>query len=76
MRCMVECTPINILQLFCWPMTLLSSLGYPMITYTHPEAGNLPIKTLVTKQRPTNILAHPLQHIGTFSKFGGTVNHF
>ena len=21
MRCMVECTPINVLQLFCWPMT-------------------------------------------------------
>ena len=25
-----------------------------MITYTHPAAGNLPIKTLVVKQQPTN----------------------
>ena len=26
-----------------------------MITYTHSVAGNLPIKTLVAKQRPTNM---------------------
>ena len=41
---MVECTPIKILQLFCWPMTLLSSLAYSMITHTPPVAGNLPTK--------------------------------
>ena len=27
-----------------------------MITYTHPAAGKLPIKTLVAKQWPTNIV--------------------
>ena len=27
-----------------------------MITYTHPIAANLPIKTLVTKQRPTKLV--------------------
>ena len=32
----------------------LSSLGYPMITYTHPTASNLAAKTLVAKQWPTN----------------------
>ena len=50
-RCMVECSPIKVLQLFCWPMTPLSSLAYPMITHTPPVASNLPIKTLVA--RPT-----------------------
>ena len=28
----------------------LSSSGYPMIIYTHPVAGNLPIKALVARQ--------------------------
>ena len=32
-----------------WP---LSSSAYPMITYIHPVAGNLPIKTLVARQLP------------------------
>ena len=54
MRCIVECTPINILQLLL-AHDPLSSLVYRMITYTHPTASNLPIKTLVAKQQPTNI---------------------
>ena len=34
----------------------LSSSAYPMITYTPPvEANNLPIKTLVAGQQPTNV---------------------
>ena len=33
MRCIVECTPINILQLFCWPMTSFHHLPYD---YLHP----------------------------------------
>ena len=33
----------------------LSSSAYAMITYTHPAAGNLPIKALVAKQRQTSI---------------------
>ena len=31
----------------------LSSCAYLMITYTHPTAGNLPIKILVAKQHST-----------------------
>ena len=34
----------------------LSSLAYPMVTHTPPEAGNLPKKTLVARQWPTNII--------------------
>ena len=33
----------------------LSSLAYPMITHGPPVACNLPIKTLVAKQQPTNV---------------------
>ena len=33
---------------------LLSSLGYPMITHVPLVACNLPIKTLVARQLPTN----------------------
>ena len=51
---MVERTPINALQLFLLVHDLLSSSAYPLITYTHPAAGNLPLKTLVAKQQPTN----------------------
>ncbi len=36
----------NIMKLICLPMTPLSSLGYPMITYTHPVASSLSIKKL------------------------------
>ena len=32
----------------------LSSLAYPMIMHTPLVASNLPIKTLVAKQQPTN----------------------
>ena len=32
----------------------LSSLAYPMITHWPPVASNLPIKTLVARQQPTN----------------------
>ena len=32
----------------------LSSLAYSMSTHTPPVAGNLPIKTLVARQWPTN----------------------
>ena len=39
-------------------MTLLSSLAYPMITHTPLVAGNLPIKTLVARQWPTNNIVH------------------
>ena len=46
----------NVLQLFC-------SVGYPMITYTHPAASNLRIKTLVAKQRPTNIIIYLSAHM-------------
>ena len=35
----------------------LSSLAYPMITHALLVAGNLPIKTLVAGQRPTNMYA-------------------
>ena len=56
MKCMVECTPIKILQLFCWahdPWTILQSptpLHLPLI------ASNLPIKlNLVARQWPTNM---------------------
>ena len=68
MRCMVECTKINVLQLFCWPMghDPLPSLGYLMITYTHPAAGDLPIKTLVAKQQPTNNVVSATDHDGSF----------
>ena len=41
----------------------LSPLAYPMITYTHPAAGNLPIKTLVAKQQPTKVHAYTLFHL-------------
>ena len=54
----IKCTPINVLQLFCWAHDPLSSLDYPMITYTHPAASNLPIKTLVAKQWPTMYNVH------------------
>ena len=40
----------------------LSSLAYPMITHTPLPAGNLPIKTLVAMQRPTNIVT--AMHVG------------
>ena len=32
----------------------LSSSTYPMITHTHPVAGNFPIKTLDAGQLPAN----------------------
>ena len=52
MRCMAECTPINILQLFYWLITPFHPSAYPMITYIHSIGGNLHIKTLVAKQQP------------------------
>ena len=52
MRCMVKCTPINVLQLFCWPMnpfhnrpTLWSPTSIPQLA----------LKALVAKQQPTNM---------------------
>ena len=60
--CMVECTPIKVLQLFCWPMTPFSSLAYSMITHTPPVAGKLPIKTMVARQRPTSSDAWQWHH--------------
>ena len=36
----------------------LSSLGYLMVTDTHPIAGNLPIETLVAKQLQTNVYTY------------------
>ena len=68
MRCMVECTSINILI----ATTLLahdpfSSSVCPMITYTHPTTGNLPIKTLVANQRPTNTVEAKLPHSANVS---------
>ena len=52
MRYRVECTPINVLQLFCWHMTPYHHWAiYPMIIYTHPAAGNLPIWLLSNGQQ-------------------------
>ena len=47
MGCMVECTPIKVMQLVSLlAHEPLSSLAYPMITHTPPvAAGNLPLKT-------------------------------
>ena len=39
-----------------------SSLAYPMITHGPPVAHNLPIKTLVARQQPTNMYAHVHTH--------------
>ena len=44
MRYVVECTPINISQLLI--SSAHSRSAYPIIAYTPPTAGNLPIKTL------------------------------
>ena len=52
---MVECTPITTILLAHDP---LSSLAYSMITHTPPVAGNLSIKTLVARQRPTNTFTY------------------
>ena len=38
----------------------LSSSAYPMITYTQPAAGNLPIQALVAKQWPTSYIKYML----------------
>ena len=43
------------------PLKKIGELGdEAMITYTHPAASNMPIKTLVAKQWPTKF-----NHIGT-----------
>ena len=56
MRCKVECTPIKVLQLFCWPHDPpFHSQPFPMTIHSYPVAGNLPIKTLVARQWPTNM---------------------
>ena len=39
--------------------------NYPMITYTHPVTGNLPTKTLIAKQQPTNICVPLHRGFGT-----------
>ena len=57
---MVESTQ---LQLFLLAHDLLSSLVYSMITHTPPVAGNLSIKILVARQRPTN--THTYTHTNT-----------
>ena len=40
----------------------LSSSGYPMITYTHPLASNLSIKTSVARRLQTNPHTHTHTH--------------
>ena len=57
--CKVECCPINILQLFCWPVSHdpLSSLAYPIIPLV---TSNLSIKSLVARQWPINAHTHTL----------------
>ena len=42
----------------------LPSSTYPMIIHTHHVAGNLPKKTLVAKQWPTNTSVGFNQHLG------------
>ena len=46
------------LATICLTHDPLSSLAYPMIThmYTPPVAGNLPVKTLVARQRSTTCM--------------------
>ena len=61
LRCMVECTPIKILQQFCWPMIIfIVGLPYDQSPTPHPSgiARNLPIKPLVARQWPINMGAH------------------
>ena len=43
----------------------LSSSAYPMITHPPPVADNLPTKTLVARQLPTNTHTYSLTHIIT-----------
>ena len=53
----LRCIKVNAFQLMsCNHFVGLDSLlsaAYPMITYTRPTAGNLPIKNSVAKQQPT-----------------------
>ena len=49
MRRMVECTPIATILL---AHHLLLSSVYPIITYTYPAAGNLPIKLWLLSNSP------------------------
>ena len=52
MRCTVECTPIKVLQLFCWSMTPYHC--WP--TYDHPcpsDNRKFAYKMLVARQQPT-----------------------
>ena len=53
---MVECTPINIFQIFCWSMTpFIIGLPYDHhIIYPSGSRQVLPIKTLVAKQQLMN----------------------
>ena len=41
----------------------LSSSVYPMMTHSSPVPGNLPIKTLVTRQLPTNTYTCTRSHL-------------
>ena len=56
-----------------WQITILlvvdlcSSLAYFMMTQPLPIAGKLPIKTLVAKQLPTNIIIHVYVQLTEFS---------
>ena len=59
MRCMVECTPINVLQLLCWPIT--SFHHQPItISYDHLHSSHswqYAYKTLVVKQQLVQCIA-------------------
>ena len=46
MRCTVKGTPMNVTYIVAdlFAQDTLSSSGYPMITYTHLIASNVPIK--------------------------------
>ena len=73
---MVECTPINVMLLYCWPMTPHSSYGYPMITYTHPPSRQfLYKKTLVARQLPTHTHTHTHTHTCTNTNTHITLTH-
>ena len=52
---MVECTPINAIYTDLLVVDLHSSLAWFTMTYPLPVASKLPIKTVVTRQLPTNV---------------------
>ena len=73
---MVECTQIKSCTILL-AHDPLSSLAYTMITHTPLVAGNLPIKTLVTGQRPTNkdvIHISPLSHKYSLTTTSNDIN--